>query len=143
MSRRTIAHSQRKLETHTNSKDGVGTWTTAVYVRPSLEGPEVRMVYGLYAQDGEAVKHIMDLSCRFGRAIRRAHREGRYYPGAFMSHGEKGFPRYYVQQGVTNHLRGQDEARREVTAQRTTNWGGESLNDVMVDIIRSRLARGL
>lgn len=153
MSRRTIAHAERHLETHTNKSEG-GTWTTVSYV-PQGKQKAQRRPYGLFATAGDKPKFIGELSGRFGRAFRKARRDGQFYPKAFMSHytpGGEGFTatpigeRFYI--GEQKYLRGQYDARRVVTAIRTVDWdskniAGETLGDVMVDIIRERAERGV
>lgn len=128
MSRRTIAHAQRVLETHSN-RDANGTWTTAHYV-PQGKGKVQRDPYGLFVSaGGEAFKFITILSGRFGRAMRKAHRDGRYYPGAFMSHitskDGKPYPtgtRWPAHKELKVIFRGQAEARAQVNAKRPVDW---------------------
>lgn len=148
MSRRTIAQAERILTDVRDDKTG-RTETVAVYHRTTIDHPQ-RDRYFLYAQDGDTVKEIMPLSGRFGRAIRRGYREGRFYPNAFIAHGKDGskYPRFYIRDGVVSHIRGQEDARRAVIAPQAVDWdskntAGETFGEVVVDIIRMRLARGL
>lgn len=153
MSRRTIAHAERRIETHTNKSEG-GTWTTVAYIPQSKDKAD-RPPYGLFATSGDKPKFIAKLSGRFGRAFRKARRDGQFYPRAFMAHyvqdggGTNATPigeRYYISE--QKYMRGQHEARAAVTAIRGVDWDsknerGETLGDVMVDIIRERAGRGL
>lgn len=133
MSRRRIAHAERQKQTE-NGHERV------VYALPAIKGPEERAPYKLYAGGGDHPKQIAVLSCRFGRAIRRATREGRYYPNAFMAYDLETY-RYYIHVGLENHLRGQEEARAAVVKSRVVDWDSETINDVLVDVIRRRAER--
>lgn len=132
MSRRTIVHAERVIETHAN-RDANGTWTTAHYVPQRKDKPD-RAPYGLFSTDGDTPRFITRLSGRFGRAMRRAAREGKFYPRAFMAYyterqdsqnggwvmkpeGEH----YYIGEARA-HMLGQSEARRAVTAPRSVDW---------------------